>query len=88
MCVWGCGGSVDVGHVHGGGAGTCALTQPVSALWTLSPCSLTLLFLIWNQNPLETAAEKSGLLGRLLDERLAGCSHHNTPPPPPSHKAF
>lgn len=52
------------------------MTEPVSWLLTLSPCSLSLylfqfFFLIWNQNQSETTAEKSGLLGCLLDEHLA-----------------
>lgn len=83
-------------------ADTCALfstthqmTEPVFWLLILSPCSLTLylfsfFLLIWNQNQLETTAEKSGLLGCLLDERLASYTselpqHH---PPLPATGPF
>lgn len=72
------------------------MTEAVSWLLTLSPCSLTLYLFhfwkkkkkkIWNQNQLETTAEKSGLLGCLLDEHLASYTstlpQRHAPPPQP-----
>lgn len=71
------------------------MTEPVSWLLTLSPCSLTLylfhfffFFLIWNQNQLETTAEEVWPVrmsaGWTFGKLHIDFYHNATPPPLPS----